>query len=114
MAFPSQEQLEPLHRPLEFGDEGFEIVRFVYERGDNDRASIEISWGNTRTRETVTYRFRSVIAEGLWPVFPRASIGVDNVQIRQWDTPRPLRVYQPEVDGVHSIMFYAGSVERVT
>lgn len=114
MAFPSSEQLQTLHEPLEFGGAGFEIVRFLYERGSGDRANVEITWRNDRTRDHVTYRFRSVIAKGLWPMSPNAVVGVDNIQIRQWETPRPLRVYQPEVDGWHSEMFYAGAIERVT
>jgi hypothetical protein len=113
MAFPSSEQLESLHEPLEFGGEGFEIVRFVYERGSGDRANVEITWRNEKTRDQATYRFRSVIAKYMWPIASSSTVSVDNVQVRQWDSPRPFRIYQPEVDGYHAEMFYAGAIERV-
>jgi hypothetical protein len=113
MAFPSDDELRSPHKPLEFGGDGFEIVRFVYERGGDDRAHVDITWAHQRTHETVTYRFRSVVPKGLWPLYTGASVEIDSVRLNHPHVPRPLHIYQPAVDGPWDSKFYAGSVERL-
>lgn len=93
---------------LWIGGDGFEICRFVYSKEVDGRCGVEITWREVRTGRELTYRFRGVVAEGLWPV-RHALVEVDNARARQWDTPRPLRV----TDGERDVQFYASSVERV-
>ena len=62
----------------------------------------------------MTYRFRDVVPELLWPFDPkRDAVLVEHVGHRQRETPKPLRVCQPEPDEMHATMFYAAAVELI-
>jgi len=59
------------------------------------------------------------VPESLWP-FDRHhrgptddQVSVEHVGQRQWETPRVLRVCQPQSDEMHVTMFYAAAVELV-
>jgi hypothetical protein len=121
------------YTPVTFGDAGFAITRFLFEyrerteekqhkkkKTKKDEAlepTIEITWTHATSGRSVTYRFRDVVPESLWP-FDRHHHGPTNDQVsvehvgqRQWDTPRVLRVCQPQSDEMHLTMFYAAAVE---
>lgn len=106
-SFPDAQSLQSI-RELWIGGDGFEISRFLYANEGDGRCAVEITWRKGQTREQITYRFGGVVADGLWPV-RHGVVEVENARLRQWDTPRPLRVTYGEME----VMFYASTVERV-
>src|SRR5687768_10306213 len=105
--FPENEAFQSIRELSLGGVAGYRISRFVYS-DDEAGCSVEVTWRNEAARDAVTYRFRGVVAEELWPV-KQGVVDVENARLKQWDTPRPLRVTFGEMP----VMFYASSVERV-
>lgn len=105
--FPNAEKLQSI-RQLWIGGAGFEVCRFLYDKDAGGRCGVEVTWRSCETGEEITYRFRGVVPQDLWPV-QQSVVDVDNARVRQWDTPRPLRVTSGETG---EVMFYASTIER--
>lgn len=101
------------YQAVTFGEAGFAVTRFLFERTGRE-ATVEITWTHATTGRSVTYRFRDVVPQSLWPLDPTQDfVRVEHVGHRQWETPKVLRVTQAEPDEMHPTMFYAASVEQV-
>jgi hypothetical protein len=106
-SFPSNDALRDIRELSIGGEHGYEVSRFLYSN-DESACFVEITWRNAAVRDQITYRFRGVVPADLWPV-RFGAVEIDNAQVRQWDTPRPLRVKYGEIE----VQFYASSVERI-
>lgn len=90
-----------------------EVVRFVFDKMDPDRATVDIVLRDKKSHQQLHYRFYGVVLEYLPPIQSPYPLLVTNLGMRKHEVPRNLSVSINEDHPDTGVVFYAASVERI-
>lgn len=107
---PSAAELSSAAAPLALGNDDHVLIRFVFERKDEETATIEMVFRNRQSHESVTNKFHGVKPDTMPPIASKTRIAVLNERLNQWGGPRDLRIIEQLPDG-STVLFWAASVQ---